>query len=173
MVMAAISVLSIIVTEFAYVAQVNERMAYDSMDQVKAHYLAKAGVKLSLMRLKAYAQLKQIVGGSSSGGSSASNPLAGAIPHSVLDKVWNFPFMYPLPQLPEMSVSQKDAIDAFTKTSSLEGRYSAIIESESSKFNLNSILPGFQAPRSRLSPVPPQATMPNRRARVWKTIFKI
>ena len=107
MVMAAISVLSILVTEFAYIAQVNQRMAYDSMDQVKAHYLAKAGVKLSLLRLKAYAQLKPDDRREQPDGASSSNPLAGAIPKSVLDKVWNFPFMYPLPALPGHDASPR------------------------------------------------------------------
>jgi len=166
MVMAAVSVLAIVVTEFSYIAQVNERMAYDSMDQVKAHYLAKAGVKLSLLRLKAYAQLRQMTGGGSSGGAAGSNPLAGAIPKSVMDKVWNFPFMYPLPSLPDMTMGQRDQIAEFTKGSSLEGKYTAVIQSESSKFNLNSILQGFQGTPASVTPAPsnssssPPATPP-------------
>lgn len=154
MVMSAIGILSILVTEFSYIAQINQRMAYDSLDQVKAHYLAKGGLKLSLLRLKAYAQLKSLTGGSGGGsGGAGANPLAGAIPRSVLDKVWNFPFMYPIPSLPDLTVSQKDQIQEFQKSSDMDGRYTAVIESESSKYNINLILPGF-APRPSASPSP-------------------
>ena len=41
-----------------YIAQVNETLAFDGRDQLKAHYLAKSGFKLSLLRLKAYQQVK-------------------------------------------------------------------------------------------------------------------
>lgn len=159
MVMSAIGMLSILVTEFSYIAQVNQRMAYDSLDQVKAHYLAKSGMKLSLLRLKAYIQLKNLVGtgsgngNSGSGGGNSNNPLAGAIPKSVLDKVWSFPFIYPVPALPGMSISDKDALDEFAKSSSLEGHYTAVIESDSAKYDINLILPGY-APSSSPSPSP-------------------
>jgi general secretion pathway protein K len=148
MVLAAMSVLTILVSEFAYVAQVNARMAFDSADQIKAHYLAKSGVKLSLLRLKAYAQLKAATGGTAGG----SNPLAGAVPKGVLEKIWNFPFMYPLPQIPGMSISQKDQLDEFQKSSGLDGKFTAVIESEDAKYNLNMILAAFAGAQPSPSP---------------------
>ena len=90
MVISAISLLSIIVTEFTYISQINQRMAYDSLDQVKAHYLAKSGLKLSLLRLKAYQQVKGLIGGSSSGANS--NPLAGAVPGQLSKRFGTFHF---------------------------------------------------------------------------------
>jgi len=142
MVISAVSLLSIIVTEFTYISQINQRMAYDSLDQVKAHYLAKSGLKLSLLRLKAYQQVKSLIGGSSTGANS--NPLAGAVPRSIVEKIWNFPFFYPIPVLPGMTGADKEKLDQFTKDSSLDGRYSATIESESSKYNLNMLLSQYQ-----------------------------
>src|SRR4051812_9020825 len=62
MVIAAITVLAILVTEFTYVAQVNQQMAFDGVNQIKAHYLAKTGLKLSLLRLKAYQHVKEALG---------------------------------------------------------------------------------------------------------------
>ena len=137
MVIAAISVLSIVVTEFAYIAQVNKKVAYDGLDQLKAHYLAKSGLKLSLLRLKAYQTIKGIAGG------KAAAAIPG-IPKQVLEKVWSFPFFYPIPtNIPGLSQMDKDRIDKFQKTSSLDGKFSSIIESESSKYNLNLILAPF------------------------------
>jgi general secretion pathway protein K len=140
MVIAAISLLSILVTDFTYIAQINQRMAYDSLDQIKAHYLAKSGLKLSLLRLKAYQQVKSMLGGS-----GANNPLAGAIPKGMVEKIWNFPFFFPIPALPTMSNADKEQLDKFHKDSDFDGKFIATIESESSRMNLNSLLPGFIA----------------------------
>lgn len=138
MVMAAISVLSILVTEFTYVAQVNQTIAYDGLDQLKTHYLAKSALKLSLLRLKAFQQVKNLA--------SSMGASGGAVPRSLLDKIWSFPFMYPIPTaIPGLTMQDKDAIEKFQKGSGLEGSYTAVIESESSKFNLNSTLPQFAA----------------------------
>lgn len=150
MVVAAISLLAILVTEFTYVAQVNSRMAFDSLDQVKAHALAKSGLKLSLLRLKAYQTLKGL------GGSDSA--ISGMIPKGILEKVWSFPFFFPIPtEIPGLSPAEKDQIKAFSKSSGFEGNYSALIESESSKYNLNSLLAPFSArsgPEPSASPSP-------------------
>jgi len=148
MVIAAVSVLAILVTEFTYIAQISQMIAFGGLDQTQAHYLAKSGLKLSLLRLKAFKQSKAIIASLGAG--------ANAIPKSVIDKIWSFPFFYPFPtDIPGLGTTEKDAIAKFQKESSLEGKYSAIIESESSKYNLNMILPNF-AP----SPVPGPSASP-------------
>jgi general secretion pathway protein K len=161
MVIAAISLLSILVTDFTYIAQINQRMAFDSLDQIKAHYLAKSGLKLSLLRLKAYQQVKSMIGGS-----GANNPLAQAVPKGLVEKIWNFPFFFPIPALPSMSNADKEQLDKFHKDSEFDGKFIATIESESSRINLNSLLPGFVAampspsgsPSPGTSGSPPPAT---------------
>ena len=136
MVIASMTILAFIVTEFTYLAQVNSRMAFDSLDQVKAHYLAKSGLKLSLIRIRAYQNLKALA--SSAGGA--------AVPKGLLEKIWSFPFFYPIPlDAPGLGLSEKDQIKKFTDSSGIEGRFSTLIESESSKYNLNSILSPFSA----------------------------
>lgn len=148
MVIAAMTILSVLVTEFTYVAQVNSRMAFDSTDQIKAHYLAKTGLKISLLRLKAYKELKALGSGGGAGGMPQ-------IPKQILDKVWSFPFVYPLPNdLPGMTVFAKDEIAKFEGESSLEGRFSATIEPESDKVNLNSIIAEFAPALPSPSPSP-------------------
>lgn len=140
LVIATITLLSILVTEFTYVAQVNQRMAADSLDQLKAHYLAKTGYKLSLMRLKAYAAVKGVVaqaGGDQGGG-------IPGVPRRLLDSIWSFPFMYPVPtEIPGLSPADKDTIKKFQDESGLQGKFSAVVESESSKYNLNLLLAPF------------------------------
>jgi type II secretory pathway component PulK len=150
MVIAAVSILSFLVTEFTYVAQLNQKLAYDELDQVKAHYLAKSGLKLSLLRLKAYRTVKKLL---------ANQSGANAVPKSALDQIWAFPFLYPLPtNLPGISPSDKEAIQKFQSSSNLEGNYSAVITSESSRINLNMILAGFQGPASPTPSPSPSAS---------------
>jgi type II secretory pathway component PulK len=145
MVVAAITLLAVLVTEFTYMAQVNARMAFDSVDQVKAHAMAKSGLKLSLLRLKAYQTVKGVAGDSGAG---------GMVPKSLLEKIWSFPFFFPIPSnAPGLSPGERDKIEAFTKGSGLEGSFSAVIESESNKYNLNSLLAPFAAQAA--APPPP------------------
>ena len=158
MVISAVAILSLIVTEFTYIAQVNKRIAYDSLDQVKAHYLAKSGLKLSLLRLKAYDQINKLVGSSKAGSGIPS------VPRSMLDKIWSFPFFFPIPtNLPGMSQGDKDKIAKFQNASNFDGKYSAVIQSESGKYNLNLILAQFNpkpAPSPSPSPSAPGAIPP-------------
>jgi type II secretory pathway component PulK len=138
MVIAAISILSIMVTEFTYISQINQKIAFDALDQVKAHYLAKSGLKLSLLRLKAFAKVKDTLAATTGGAG------APGIPRQILDKIWSFPFMYPIPTaIPGLSQTDKDAISKFQTESSLEGSFTAVIESESARYNLNSLLAGY------------------------------
>ncbi|MCM2278702.1 MAG: type II secretion system protein GspK [Oligoflexia bacterium] len=151
MVIAAVAVLSILVTEFTYIAQVNQKMAFDGLDQLKAHYLAKSGLKLSLLRLKAYQNVKDAMG--KLGGGKSGDALG--VPRQALEKIWNFPFFYPIPtEIPGLSLQDRDAIEKFQKASGLEGRFSAIIESESGKYNLNLMLAPFAPPAPSPSPSP-------------------
>ncbi len=167
MVIGAISVLSILVTEFTYVAQVNQKIAFDGLDQVKAHYMAKSALKLSLLRLKAYQNVKtmanNLMGGSGAGGGQT------AMIKGLLDKIWSEPFFFPIitkttPPIPGLLPSERDKIIKFQEESAFEGKFISNIESESSKFNLNMILAGFQpkpAPNPSASPSGAPSATPN------------
>ncbi len=160
MVISAMSILSVLCTEFVYIAQMNQTVAFDGLDQLKAHYLAKSGFKLSLLRLKAFQQVKSAMKSMGAGGGGAGG---AAISKSVIDKVWSFPFFYPIPaDLPGLSLLQKESITKFQKTSGLEGNFSAVIESESSKYNLNSIHAAYvPSPSPSSSPTPGTQASPN------------
>ena len=154
MVLGAVAVLTLLITEFAYIASVSQNIAYGNLDQAKAHYLAKSGLKLSLLRLKAYQKVKDL-----SGGLGAAAGGGGLLPKAMVEKIWSFPFMYPLPtQIPGLSQTDQDMIQKFQKNSQLEGSFTAVIESESAKLNLNSIIPSVGAVAS---PSPQPAASPS------------
>lgn len=150
LVIASVAMLSILVTEFVYIANISQQIAFGGLDQTKAHYLAKTGLKISLLRLKAYQQARKYIE------KNFHDPNM-APPKSVIDRIWNFPFMYPIPtNLPGMSAIEKGMIEKFQKNSNLDGNLIVNIESESSKYNLNSLLKHFVA-----SPSPPPSTPPS------------
>lgn len=140
MVMSAMTVLSLLVTEFVYTAQVNRHMAYDGLDQIRGLYIAKSGFKISLLRLKAY----QLLAGLGKNNSGGAPPIK--IPKQALEQVWKMPFIFPIPELPTMTMTQKDALKKFTDESGISGgSFTALIESDSSRFNLNAILKEYSA----------------------------
>jgi len=164
MVLAAIAVLSILITEFTYIAQVNQKMAFDALDRVKAYYLAKSGLKISLLRLKAYQTIKGTMNAMNGDAKQTTPGVAPGtqpgLPKEFLDKIWSFPFIYPIPtSMLGVSLGNQDMLSKFEKESNLEGTFTATIESESSRYNLNMILAPFVPihPSSSPSPTAPIA----------------
>jgi hypothetical protein len=164
MVIAAMTILSVLVTEFTYVAQVNSKMAFDSLDQVRAHYLAKSAFKLSLLRLKAYQQLLSLGGGGQGGTALSGGAAPGGggglqLPPQILNQIWQVPFIFPIPtELPGMTALAKDEIQKFQNDSGLKGNFLARIESDSTRLNINSVLRGFQALATSSSASPSSAS---------------
>lgn len=159
MVMGAIAMLSIVVTEMAFLSTVSKRIAYDALDQVKAQYLAETGFKISLLRLKAYQSIKKFVNSQSKG-----NPaIASMLPKAMLEQVWAQPFVFPIPSnLPGLSLGDKAAIEKFQQATGMEGRFTTLIQSESARLNLNMLLAPFVPAAPSPSPSPgaaqPQAS---------------
>lgn len=156
MVIAAMGVLSLLVTEFTSITHVNQQIAYDGLDQVKAHYLAKSGLKMSLLRLKAYQQVKAFLGGSA----AASNPIlaavGGSIPPGLIEKIWNFPLQLPIPpEAPGLTPLERERMAKFNANSGIDGQLSALIESDGSKFNLNQVINRFGSTASSNGSQPP------------------
>ena len=137
MVIASISVLAILVTEFVYIAQINQKIAFGALDQIQAFYTAKSGLKISLLRLKAYQQMRDA---SSKLANLQGAPSKGGLPKSLIEKIWSLPFIYPIPSMPGMSVADKENLDKFKSSSSIAGSFTAHIDSESSKYNLNTLI---------------------------------
>lgn len=157
MVLAAVAMLSVMVGEFTYVAQINQKLAFDSLDQIQAMSMAKSAFKLSLLRLKAFEETRKY---------ATKLGAQSVIPKKMLDQLWEMPFRYPLPtNLPGMNAEDRDRIAKFTASSAIEGSYTSFIESESSKFNLNQMLAGYTAaaasPGATPSPAPSASPSPN------------
>jgi hypothetical protein len=151
-VLASMATLGIFVSEITYVAAINQKLAYDRLDQVKALALAKSGLRLSLLRIKAYSELKKTLKklGADSG------PAASMIPAGMLDKVWSEPLTIPFSgDISSLPGPLKEALGKFRKDSGMEGKLYLSIKAQSSKFNLNGPVAAFaRLPQTSGSPSP-------------------
>ena len=119
-----IVMLMIIATEVMYETNVEFVVSAQSVNQVRAHYAAKAGVEISLLRLHIYRKTTAALG-----------EMAKSLP--IIDMIWQMPFNWP-PVVPaEVNSVEKGEINKTVKASLMQGQYLATIESESSKIDLS------------------------------------
>ncbi len=127
--MVAVSCLMLIMyfaVEVSYDSGVEYIVNSGGLNRVKAYYAAKSGTQLSLLRIKIYQQAQ-----SKLGAQLGNSPL--------LDKIWQFPFAWPLPIPDELSAVDKDNFKKIFKESSMDASYMVTIEDEGSKIDLNDL----------------------------------
>jgi general secretion pathway protein K len=123
----AITIMTFLAVEIAYNTHVEMRVGAAQVDRLKAYYLAKSGIQLSLLRINAY----KIV-------SSKFGAALGAN-KSDLDLIWKFPFAWP-PIVPdEESDLDKEQIKAVVKKSTIDGAFVATIDTEAGKIDINDL----------------------------------
>ena len=164
-VLASMATLSIFVGEITYTAQINQKLAYDRLDQVKAQALAKSGLRLALLRIKAYTELRKTVSSIAESAGASASAVNSVVPKAMIEKVWSEPVTIPFSgDLSALPGEMKDAIQKFRKDSGMEGKLYISIQAQSNKFNLNSILPQFAAtpapPAPKKGAPPPQPVTP-------------
>ena len=151
-VLTSMATLAIFLGEITYTSQINQKLAYDRLDQIKAHSLAKSGLRLSLLRIKAYSEIKKTVSKMAKDKGASAADVSAVLPKAVLEKIWSEPLTIPFSgDISSLPAGIKDALGKFRKDSGLEGKLYISIQAQSSKFNLNSLLPAFA---SNATPTP-------------------
>jgi hypothetical protein len=154
-VLSAMATLAIFVGEVTYTAQINQKLAYDRLDQVKAQALAKSGLKIALLRIRAYSEIKKTIGAMAKSAGASADAVNSVVPKSVIEKIWSEPITVPFSgDISALPSSARDGFEKFRKDSSMEGKLYISIQAQSDKFNLNSILPQFAAQAASSSPTP-------------------
>ncbi len=134
-VLIALMIISLMTLELKYSAMLERKLAYNDLNQVQAYYLAKAGVRMGLLRVAMYGRAKRDPAVKSLG---ANLPL-----DRYLDMIWSLPLPpFPPPkdknQLSKLGKADKDAAEKILEETKIsQGRFSHVISSESSKVNLN------------------------------------
>jgi general secretion pathway protein K len=122
-----VTMLMIIATEIMYETSVEFVVSSQTVNRVKAHYAAKAGVEISLLRLHIYRKAVAAMG----------EEAAQQLP--LLDMMWTMPFSWP-PHVPgEASRSDREEVKAKVKSSKMDSQYLATIESEGNKIDLTTL----------------------------------
>jgi len=143
-VLTSMATLAIFLGEITYTAQINQKLAYDRLDQVKATALAKSGFRLALLRIRAYTELKKTVSSMAKSAGANASAVNSVVPKDMLEKIWNEPITVPFTgDISSLPTAAQDALTKFRKDSGMEGMLYLSILSQSTKFNLNSYLPGF------------------------------
>lgn len=120
------SLLLFIALEIAKDSLIEYQSAVNSVKRVQAFYAAKSCTQISLLRIKAYQQ--------------ATASLGKSIPDpSMLDLLWQFPMSWPMALPPDMSNTNKDDIKKVTQLSNFKHQFSAKINSESGKIDINDL----------------------------------
>lgn len=95
------------------------------INRIKAYYAARNSLDIALLRVKTYQQ-------------AAKMNLPGGFAQQ-LNKVWEFPFAWPLPITEEMLTGAKDSVENATKESLFDGNYTHTITDEGSKIDINDL----------------------------------
>lgn len=126
MAISALVLIMYLAVEVSYDSNVEYLVNANSLNRLKAYYAARAGVDISLLRIKTYQQAQQF----------AKNLGSNA---DMVNEIWKMPFAWPMPAPPEMSGMEKDALQKITKDSFLDASYVVTIEDEGSKIDLGDL----------------------------------
>ena len=140
-VLAAITLMTFVALEVAYESQVNYVVSSQEINKLKARYAARAGAKLSLLRLNIYKTAQQKFGQY-----IKNDP-------QKINIIWELPFSWPPSGFLEgvedkVSLILKDEIKNLEKEMSLDSNYSTIIESEEGRINLLNLTSPVRALRT-------------------------
>ena len=125
----AVSTLALLITiamEVMYDSNVEYLVNSQAMNRMKAYYAAKAGIDISLLRIKIFQQINQKMGKN-----------AAQIP--FLDQIWKFPLVWPVDIPDNVSSIEKDDVKKAIKSSIMDATFRTDIEDEGSKFDINDL----------------------------------
>lgn len=126
----ALAFLTYLATEVTYDATVEYAVNSQQLKRLKAYYAARAGVEVSLLRIKAYQKVTQNLG------KDAQN-------FPMINMIWQFPLQWPLvlPDAnPNMSLTDKAALEESKEGSFFDATFDTQISDEGSKIDLNDLV---------------------------------
>ncbi len=129
MVLSAIVLLTTIMMNFSFDSNVNKIKAANIENKGQAKLTAESGLQFAMARLKLYQEAFNYLEKNKAAKDFATP--------EVLNSIWNFPFVYPIPVSKSMNAIQKESIAKFEKNTFLEGELKLTISNLSQKINLN------------------------------------
>ncbi len=125
--LAAVSLIFYLVTETTYETVIEYKLSSSMVNDLKAHYAARAGIEMSLLRLQIYKKAVHQFGKTLGPNSS------------VLNQIWQMPFVWP-PVIPnEAQRIDREAIKEIVKESLMKSSYITTITDGGSKIDLSDL----------------------------------
>ena len=109
-------------------SQIEYKFTRYRMNELQARYNAKAGMSLSLLRVYIAKGVEQSVSGQ-----------LESITRPLLDKIWSFPFIWPIPTTDDLLANQRQDIQNSANQSFLKGTYITSILPEDGRLNINDL----------------------------------
>ena len=104
-------------------------MVFRQRDELRAQLLARSGLRLALLQLRAAKKGKEKAKSMGLGENS-----------SVVEQIWRTPLMFPPPDIPGLPPSDSAALAEFRKSLGLEGSVTINIQGESGKYGINQLV---------------------------------
>lgn len=123
----AILMMTFLAVEIGYNTAVELGVSSAQVDRLKAYYLAKSGIQLSLLRIHVFRKATQQFGSTLGSNKSA------------LDIIWQFPLAWPPALPPDASGFDKRGMEELVKESLIDGAFATSIEGEGSKIDVNDL----------------------------------
>lgn len=98
------------------------------MNKLQARYNAKSGLALSLLRVYIFKGIEKSL-------PKQWKPISGP----MLDQIWSFPFVWPLPPSEDLLESEVDTLQNLTKQSFIKGAYGTSLFPEAGLLDLNDL----------------------------------
>lgn len=130
-VMTSIIILTAVMVNFTYEGQINKLKGVNIENRGQAKLTAEAGLKFAMTRLRLYKEAYNFL--------QKNKNAQGFVTQKMLNIIWSFPFIYPIPTQKGMSRVQKDAIGDFNEETILNGNMNLSIQNISNRINLNLI----------------------------------
>jgi len=129
MALVTMFILAIVAGEIAYQSGVYSSIVFRQRDQLEATLLARSGLRLALLQLratkKARAKAKAL-------GLGENSP--------IVDKIWQTPLVLPPPDIPGLAQSDKEALRSFKTSLGLGGTVGVTILGENGRMSINQLV---------------------------------
>lgn len=129
LVLSAVAIVTPFVVNFSYDVELSELKVYNIENRSQAKLTAESGLQFAMARLRLYKEAFNFL--------EKNKSAQGLVKPELLDTLWNFPFVYPIPITSKMNIIQKDAIKKFQIETLLVGSMNLTIQNISNKINLN------------------------------------
>ena len=102
MVLSAIVLLTTIMMNFSFESNINRIKAYNIENKGQAKLTAESGLQFAMVRLRLYQEAFNYL--------ETNKAAKDFATPEVLNSIWNFPFVYPIPVTNKMNAIQKESI---------------------------------------------------------------